>query len=456
MTNVARLDANQEGWQRILSFLATVVVSAAIALAVTGCGGGGGGTPALTVAAPGAPTDFSVATTNGTLSATLVWSAPISGGDPASYEIYRTKTDPGIDPILVMQEANNIISIPAEATKTSYTFVDNAGLTRGDTWWVVSAKNAGGETPSANVETAFLTGPPGGSGDTGYGNNFAAAMIFADNIGISGLPITGTWTTALSGVPSIDTNTGLRPSAAEVADLLPAVITLPYLDPTTAYTKNYTTYYKQQTVSTWQGEWATAGVDDQHVTAKWGDNLISQSLTANSTIRVEMVLSKVLTTPMKSYWMESLFGARENEIQGTDGTTYDNSTAFVFASNARLKIEKLDAGGTPIVPALYDQPLWQGDGPGYLAGEVNVSGNFTYGFVWNLKNQLLPPEITSKPGTWRLTFSLDPDNSLAGTGTSGTATVTPPPANNNTFIDTAANGVRVSDTEVYIDINVGQ
>jgi hypothetical protein len=142
---------------------------------------------------------------------------------------------------------------------------------------------------------------------------------------------------------------------------------------------------------------------------------------------------------MKSYTMKSLYGARENEIQGTDGTTYDNLTAFVFAANAHLKVEKLDAGGIPIVPALYDQTLWMGDGPGFLAGEVNVSGNYTYGFVWNLKNQVMPVGVP-KTGTWRLTFSLDPTS--------------PKSTSNNTFIDTATNGVFDSTTQVHIDIVV--
>ena len=113
----------------------------------------------------------------------------------------------------------------------------------------------------------------------------------------------------------------------------------------------------------------------------------------------------------------------------------------MFASNAHLKIQKLDGSGNPDGTPLYDQTLWLGDGPGYLAGEVSVSGNFTYGFVWNLKNQVMPGDVTTgKAGTYRLTFSLD------ATSPKGTS--------NNTFIDTVGNGTRVSATEVYIDINV--
>lgn len=418
----------------VTTLVLTIMLSGLIA-----CGGGDDTPP---VDPPGVPINFTVdRTPETTLSATLDWTVPATGGAVDSYEIYRS-TSMGT----VFQDANHIYSIPVEAGKVNYTYIDNVGLTAVDTYWVVSAKNAGGETPTAEVMYRPI-GPPQGGGDTGYGNNFSSALIFADDIGISGLGIVGTWTTD---VASIDVNTGLRPTSEQIANLLALTVpvtTLPHLDPTTAYTLNNVTYYKQQTVSTWQGQWESGSTTPQHVTAKWGDNLISQRLTANSTIRIEMVLSKALTTAMTSYWMELLYGTRVDEMQGTDGTTYDNLAAFVFASNARLKIQKLDSLGNPDGPPLYNQTLWNGDGPGFLAGEINVGGNFTYGFVWNIKDEVLPPGITTgKTGTWRLTFSLDPDNSTAGKVV--------PAASNNTFIDTATNGVRVSDTEVYIDITV--
>jgi hypothetical protein len=150
--------------------------------------------------------------------------------------------------------------------------------------------------------------------------------------------------------------------------------------------------------------------------------------------------------------MKSLYGTQANEIQGTDGSTYANSIPFVYATNARLTIQKMDGVTNPV---LLSQPLWTGDGPGFLAGEINVSGNFTYGFVWNLKSQALPPAITSKTGTWRITFSLDPNNSAAVAAAAALTTpVTVPNANNNTLIDSAANGSYASANEVYIDIVV--
>ena len=431
-------------WRRLMSPLATAAVLAGLALAFGGCGSGsdtppGDSTqPVPTVEAPGAPLDFTVVRTpEATLSADLSWSAPRTGGAPATYEIYRSTTAG-----TVFQPDNHLITIPARAGETSYAFTDNAGLTAVDTYWVVSAKNAGGETPTTEVMYKPIGGA-GGGGDAGYGNNFSAALVFADNIGISGLVVDPAkiWTNDLT---QINLNTGLRPTADQVTALAartPPVTTLPYLDPTTVYPLDGTDYYKQQTASTWQGQWVAGASEAQHVNAAWGDNLVSQALSANSTIRVEMVLSKTLTTAMTSYNMQSLYGAQANEIQGTDGTTYDNTTALVFASNAHLKIQKLDGSGNPDGTPLYDQTLWLGDGPGYLAGEVSVSGNFTYGFVWNLKNQVMPGDVTTgKTGTYRLTFSLD------ATSPKGTA--------NNTYIDSVSNGTRVSDTQVYIDISV--
>jgi len=447
MKYIAYSDTKLGGWQRILSLAATVFVSAAIAFAVTGCGSGGGG--GSTVAAPGAPANFAVEkTAGGTPSANLTWEPPTTGGTPASFEIYRSTTTG-----TAFLPENHVVSINYVAGQASYTFIDNASL-KGNTayFWIVSAKNAGGETPSLEATVTTSGGPPGGTGDTGYGNNFAAALIFADDIGISGLPITGSWTDALSGVPAVDTNTGLRPTAAEVTDLLnmaTPVTTLPYLDANTVFPLNGTDYYKQQTISTWQGQWLkgseTTSPTVQYVNAAWGDNLISQSLSANSTIRIEMVLTKSpLAAPLTAYTMQSLYGTRESEIQGTDGSTYETLSAFVFAANARLTIQKLDAGGNPVGQPLYNQTLWEGDGPGFLAGEVNVSGNFTYGFVWNLKNQVLPPDIPSKTGTWRLTFSLD--DPAQATPVAGIA--------NHTNIISASNGALDNPLQAHIDIVV--
>ncbi len=420
--------------KKFLSIM-TMFFAIIFGIMANGCGGGGGGgtTTASTVAAPGAPENFTVepTTNQGVLSATLDWDKPITGGEPTSYEIYRSTTPGAAYP------DNLLLSIPATAA-THYQYIDNAGLSREvQTYYVVAARNAGGVAPS--LEESML--PSGGPGDPGegFGNNLAAAMIFADGYGISGLPIGGEWTKV---VADIDSNTGLRPTSTEV---LPAGTILPYLDENTTYLD--TEYYQQQTASTWQGQWiSTSAPVTQHVTATWGDNLGSQeNLTLNSTIRVEMKLTKNVETNMTCYNMVHLNYPVSgiNEIWGTDGTECNTTEAIVYASTARLKIQKL-VNGVPedLVNPIDQSILSGGDGPGTFGAEVTVSGNFTYGFVWNLKD-----DATLTAGTYRITFLLDETNpNVLG-------------AINNTFIDgldmtmTPTAGWE-SPTEVYIDIDI--
>jgi len=388
-------------------FMALLVIG----IVTKGCSSDGGSSN-IFVEAPGEPTNFTVVATaaGGDLSATLSWSAPTTGGKPASYKIYRSDKNTPEDP--VFDPGNWLFTITAEANKTDYEYIDNAGLERGvTTYWVVTAKNAGGETSA--LPQGYT--PPGGGGgevDT-YGNNFAAAMIFADGYGISGLPITGSWTNV---VADIDYNTGVRPTIEE------NVSELPHFDPTTAFVLDGVTYYKQKTASTWQGEWISTGTPDtQHVTAAWGDNLISQTLNTESIVRVEMVLSKALVdTNMTSYKMVSLYGTKDVEIYGTDGTTYENNNSFVFATNARLTIQKMNGDvveSTEENQTLFDPGVL--DGPGKFGAEINVAGNLTYGYVWDLKQNPVPA------GTYRITFSLDGTSVPTGTL-------------NNTIIDAVA------------------
>jgi hypothetical protein len=173
------------------------------------------------------------------------------------------------------------------------------------------------------------------------------------------------------------------------------------------------------------------------VTAKWGDNLTgTASFSATATIKIEMALTKDMTaTPMTAYTMKLLSGSGTNELQGTNGVTYNPTTAFVMATNARLIIQKFNGANldAPVVDQALFDPAFP-DGLDKLSGEIPVSGNFTYGFVWG-----------SAPGagTYRVTFKLDATSAF---GVGGPV--------NHTLMKTATNGVRVSDTEVYIDITV--
>ncbi len=419
-------------WQRLVSGVTAFAVASVTALSLSGCGGSSSPSSA-TVAAPGAPTAFTV--TGGENVATLTWSPPAASttaGAPATYEVYGSSTATTATALLGTPA---IASIPAVSGQTAYSYTA-LGLAGGNTthYFVVTAKNAGGETASP-VASAAVTGPP--TAKT-YGNNFSAALIFADDIGITNLPITGVWTGHNAPYAGIDYNTGLRPLATEVAAFPGTQLNLPYLP---VASKINTSYYEQKSINTWQGEWAKGKATPQNVNAKWGDNMVSASLSATSKIRIEMVLTKDVTaTPMMAYPMLLLSGSGITELQGTTGVAAPVTTAFVFATNAHLTLQKLDAGGVPTGPMIVDQALFNTaipDGLNKLSGEIPVSGNFTYGFVWN------PATSGSTAGKYRVTFKLDPTSQF-GTGS---------PAN-NTFMKTATNGVRVSDTEVYIDIDV--
>ena len=420
------------GLSRLIAAAAGITATVLLAFGLSACGGGGGSTASTAtptaLALPGVPTSFTVSGTSGqTLSATLNWSVPTSGATPTSYEIYRSTTAG-----TAYSATNHLISIPVVAGQGSYSFLDNAGLAGVDTYWVVSAKNASGETPTAEVTYKPIGSPSGG--DSSFGNNASVPIIFADGIGLGEVAITGTWS---SDVASVDYNTGLRP----LTGILPSTATaLPYLNGTDTYVLDGVTYYKQGTSSTWQAEWANGAGTKQHVVATWGDNLSSQKLTSTSTIRVEIGLNETLPsgTTMLGYNMKSLYGTNLDEVQGTDGTTYDSTTAAVFAANAHLRIDKLDGSGGVAYTA-YDGTLWGGDGPGNVAGEVTVSGGFTYGYVLQMKNLTLPTGVTAD-GTWRITFSLD--------------TTSPAGTSNNTVIDSATNGVLDNPQQVHIDINV--
>ncbi|MEW6331123.1 MAG: fibronectin type III domain-containing protein [Pseudomonadota bacterium] len=420
----------QSRWQQFVSGLVMIAVASLTGMALTGCSNDGDSAPPAIVAAPGAPTALTA--TGGENVATLQWSPPAASataGLPDSYEIYRSTT--ATTAATIVDPANFVATTPAVTGQSVYSYTA-IGLAGGHAthYFVVTAKNAGGETPSS-VASADVTGPP--TAQT-YGNNFSAALIFADDIGITNLPITGVWT---SDKTQIDYNTGLRPLAAEVAAFPVTQLVLPYLP---VPSKIDPLYYEQKSINTWQGEWAKANGVDQLVTAKWGDNLAgTASLSASAKIRIEMVLTKdVSATPMTAYTMKLLSGSGTNELQGTNGVIYNPATAFVMATNARLMIQKFN--GAALDPPVVDQALFDPafpDGLNKLSGEIPVSGNFTYGFVWD------PSGTGSTAGMYRLTFKLDPTSAF-GTGN---------PAN-NTFIQSATNGVRVSDTEVYIDINV--
>ena len=220
-----------------------------------------------------------------------------------------------------------------------------------------------------------------------YGNNLSLPVIFAEGIGILGLP-------------AIE-NAGLRGAA-----------TPSFVEP---FVYDGATYYLQQTQNTWQADWANGSGEGEIVRCDWSDNIVRQTWADNSVIRVEMVLFKDLVEPLTGYEMAYLYGEGIDEVWGTTGLTYPSALATVYSINARLTIEKLDGPQGNVVGTLYDSSIYDRfgvDGPtDAYSAEINVPGKVIYGFNWDL-NKFdmagigLPDE--PKSGWYRLTFSLDP------------------------------------------------
>jgi hypothetical protein len=167
----------------------------------------------------------------------------------------------------------------------------------------------------------------------------------------------------------------------------------------------------------WQAEWEDGSGSLQSVIADWGDNLASGMLRTTMVIRVETVLYQdgSVGTPavsMLAYNMQSLYGSHENEIFGTDMSTYASSYRSVFAPNARLRIEKLVVQGGPVDAGVtsFENSIYESfgiEGPGGYVAEINGKGSIVYGYNWMI-NQW-PDTQAEKTGWWRLTFSLDTD-----------------------------------------------
>ncbi len=279
--------------------------------------------------------------------------------------------------------------------------------------------------PSGEVSaTVGAAGGGGGGEPTGtYGNNLSFPLLFADGYGITGAKITGTWPGIgpFATLPTFDYNTGLRPLSTE------KLTTFPYFDPSTQVSLGGVIYFPQATASTWQAEWRNNAAGSLlEVVVDWGDALLSKTYTASSQVRIETVLKQDatiagVTDTMTAFTMKLLAGSRTTELQGTDKSTYSSATRNVFAINARLKIEKIATdGGADIV--IVDKAVYEGFGTSTEGGgssatskayaaELNVGGTLVYGYNFALS---AVTGVPSKTGQYRITFSLDPEATVAG------------------------------------------
>lgn len=173
----------------------------------------------------------------------------------------------------------------------------------------------------------------------------------------------------------------------------------------------------------------------------WGDNLTSQSFTANSIIRVETVLNA--PTSLQGYNMFPWTGTRKDEMQCTDFS----QNAFpqtVYSVTPRLRIWKVSGDG--VSPGATDLPLvnlavvdkYGQDGPGFYGAEVNVAGKVVYGYNWFLRNL----DIADKTGWYLISFYLQPTVTIG----------TQPVANGVTLTGTDAGTLVDNEAKIWVEV----
>jgi len=264
---------------------------------------------------------------------------------------------------------------------------------------------------TASATGALAKGPGGSNGGGGgkpsegedVGNNLSYPLLIAGETGYSGPLLRGT-------------------EYAPVLGTLPSdYLVLP--DGTRSY-------YQQNANNTWQASNASAecaGIDVDLI--NWGDNLESKDWAYRQMIRVETQLYDEVGATMPdggdtlAYEMAKTNDQTgKNEMWGlhTDSTggtafTYVPETAFVYTGASRLSIQQIDPATASGLA--WDGGKWTGTGAGEVVvdvdtatsgdgitgykGEISVSGNFVYGYVWNSRTDSVGP------GEYRLTFSLD-------------------------------------------------
>ena len=268
--------------------------------------------------------------------------------------------------------------------------VDNTGLVTGVAQGTANiSASADGITASVQIRVAGEA--------TTLGNNLSLPVIFAEGIGMTGLPTA--------------TDPGLRPTAAEgiTVDQLPFWYS--------GNVPDYGSYFLQQGTNTWQAEWVDEGAGaNQQAEVAWGDNITSTSFNSHQNIHIELVLYDKSGRTLKGFNMTSLYGTNETEMQGTDGTMGD-FIPTVYAVTPRLIIQKLNDQTLQVVETVFDGAIHEGfggDGPGAFSAEVSVSGRLGYGYNLLLQNVTLTDPTVHKYGWWRITFQLDGQGTVGG------------------------------------------
>ncbi len=147
-------------------------------------------------------------------------------------------------------------------------------------------------------------------------------------------------------------------------------------------------------------------------TIDWGDNIESVDAYVRRPFRLEVVLFKDLVEPMTAYRMALLeYPSSPDEVQGTDTTTYESSSATVVSGKPRLVIQALGTADPATLTWDATKSLWTSDGsalpatPIGFAPELNVAGKYIYGAStggWK-------PTVA---GTYRVTFYIPTDSAV--------------------------------------------
>jgi hypothetical protein len=144
----------------------------------------------------------------------------------------------------------------------------------------------------------------------------------------------------------------------------------------------------------------------------WGDNIESVNPKVNRPFRLEVTLYQDLTSTMTGYTMAVLANpSSPDEVQGTNGVTYDSSYATVASQAWAFAVQRCgdtvgDTAGT------WNGTQWSGcSAPATVASglELNVAGKTVYG---GSQGGWKP----TTAGWYRITFHNDSttDVSLAG------------------------------------------
>lgn len=181
-------------------------------------------------------------------------------------------------------------------------------------------------------------------------------------------------------------------------------------------------YLQQDPLNEWQAEsHVPAGTPVDVAWIDWGDNLEARPWNENSVVRVEVVLIEDLATPMTAFEMLYVSGEGIDEMWGASTVTYASDQATVYSGCARLTIQKIDDVIDPVLTWNEALGEWEGDvstpffnggvweaedGPSGFSAEINIKGKVIYGYNWRVNR------LGDGAGTYRLTFSLDPNLSI--------------------------------------------